>query len=778
MARTSDRLAIGASPSRGHAPTLTIFKPDLAAGDAVALHAATLGRIGTDEPAVIAILGRQRTPAARLALDKAFTAKFGQSIEAMITGEMSLTYKVRALSLLKTGAEPTNVSSWSYRFEGMLDAVDSLGTVFHDHPVIASLATGVTLIAAHKYPAATAILNYGLLATSATRIVSNELQAATATAPEERNRHLQQSGRAVADLSMSLPGSGKSGVDLVRGGVKAAKTTWQGTAEGSALLHAFKSVKSGAKFRLPVKPSLSVKATAVATLGRSEDMGTMARRMLASYSHDVSPSEMVQQVNKIGAALGPAKQKALLTLLQDPVFVRQSNGERLARVLTTLCPAHTKLGQIAATTPGLPPEVAKALGKLQDGLEPMSESMLQERIVSAGLDGRYAVGKVLGVASMGQVNAATDLKSGVEVAVKFLKPGITTDAIKSEFQLMREMMQPALETMKPTEANELRLQLNAFEKGVLEEMDMTGEARNMTRFALQYAEHPEFEGIKLVEVGADKKAIVMSKAAGSSFKKLEAKSEMGVKAGGAYLRGIADQVFRQGLYHADPHPGNVFWNPEINKAVFLDMGAVAEVSAAQRLNLQKTILYVLAKDPQRLAKLMVANADQIEGSAPAAQAKLAAVLKTYLKQPDFNMAKIDDHLKMLDKLAKQSGVHPQEQGFWLQKSMVTAYGVFKNISGDPNVLKECLPAIMAGLKQSFKENPALLRQSMLDIAGLLGTRLPTLLASLQELKVIRPELFAIYPGHFLAAINAITQAELAGEKTLGVNQPHPPMAQP
>ena len=135
----------------------------------------------------------------------------------------------------------------------MLDAVDALGTVFQDHPVIASLATGVTLVAAHKYPAATAVLNYGLLATSATRVVSNEIHAARDTSPAERNRHLQQSGRAVADLTMSLPGSGSSGLKLVRGGAQAARTTWRDAGEASVFLKAFRSVKAGAAYRLPVK---------------------------------------------------------------------------------------------------------------------------------------------------------------------------------------------------------------------------------------------------------------------------------------------------------------------------------------------------------------------------------------------------------------------------------------------------------------------------------------------------------------------------------------------
>jgi ubiquinone biosynthesis protein len=741
--------------------------PSGLAADVQALHAATLGRTGTNEQAVLAVLTKHSAPAARQALQQAFQAKYGQTLEAVLNAEMSLTYKTRAISLLKTGQEPTTINPWAYRAEGALDAVDALGTVFQDHPVVASLATGVTLVAAHKYPAAAAALNYTLLATSTARVVSNEVHAARAKTPAERNRYLQQSGRASADLAMSLPGAGPSGLKLVRGGVQTARTSFQAT-KGTLLARAFRAAKAGAAYRLPVTvvAPLNPKQTAAGTLGKAGDMSDMARNMLAQYGNDMTPAELIEQVNKVATKLGPAKQKAMLALIQDPAFLKQSNGERLARVLTTLGPAHTKLGQVAATKPGLPPKVAEALSRLQDGLEPMSEAMLQERLASAGLAGKYELGKVLGVASMGQVNMARNLRTGEEVCIKFLKPGITHESIQQEFQLMQEVMQPALKRMPARDAADLVTQLKAFETGILEEMDMANEAANMQRFASFYGDHPDFQGIKMIELGADKKALVMSKAPGLSFRKLDPQSAEAKQAASAYLRGIADQVFRNGYYHADPHPGNVFWDPQAAKVTFLDMGAVAEVSPAQRLSLQKTILYVLAKDADHLAKQMVSEAASIDGAAPKAQAKLAAALRTYLDQPGFRMAKIDDHLKAIDAIAKQNGVRPPDQGFWLTKSMITAYGVFKHASGDPDVLRECLPAVMAGLLQSFKQNPAALRTSLADVAAVLGTRLPTLLKSLQELKVLKPELFVMYPGNFLAAINTITQTELAAEKTI------------
>lgn len=744
--------------------------------DVKALYAATIGRLGTDEQTVLAILAKPKTPAARQALQTAFQSAYGQSLESVLNAELSLTYKARALSLLKTGQEPTNLNPWSYRAEGALDAVDQLGTVFQEHPVVASLATGVTLIAAHKYPAGAAMLNYGLLGTSAARVVTNEILAARAATPAERNRYLQRSGRASADVMMSLPGAGPSGVKLVKGGVQAARTSFR-AGEGVLLARAFRAARAGAAYRLPVPvvAPLSPKETAAGTLGKTGDMGDMARNLLAQYGSDVTPQELLQQVNKIATTLGPDKQKALLAVVQDPAFFRQSNGERVARILTILGPAHTKLGQVAATNPGLPPEVAKALARLQDGLEPMSEAVVRQRLIDSGLADTYDLGQVVGVASMGQVNLATNKLTGEEVVIKFLKPGITTESIQQEFKLMQDVLAPALKRMKPNDAAEVQSQLKAFESGILEEMDMAHEAENMARFANLYGDHPDFQGIRMIELGADKKALVMSKAPGLSFRKLEPQSPEALKAGSAYLRGVADQVFRYGFYHADPHPGNVFWDTQAAKVTFLDMGAVAEVSPAQRLSLQKTILYVLAKDADHLAKQFVAEAATVDGSAVEAQGRLAKAIRSYLDAPGFSMAKIDDHLKALDALAKQNGVRPPDQGFWLTKSMITAYGVFKHASGDPNVLRECLPAVMAGLWQSFQANPAALRSSMLDVATVLGTRLPTLLQSLQELRVLKPELFVMYPGNFLAGITALTQSELAGERALQVTGGTPPV---
>lgn len=740
--------------------------------DVEALYAATKGRSGSDEGAVLAILAKNKSPEARQALQAAFQSKYGMSVESVLDGELSLTYHKRAISLLKTGAEPTGISSWAYRAEGALDTVDALGTVFQEHPVIATLATGGALLAAHKLPAAAALVNYGLLGTAAVRVGVHEIKGALTKDETARHAHQQSSGQAAAEVLMSLPGSGPSGIKLVKGGAQAASKTWQAKSGSSLLVRAYQSAKAGAAFKGPraIVRYNAAKESALAAMVASHDT-SLFRRVMVTYTQGMSQNEAIATLSRLGPTAGPERQAKLMALFADPAFLKLNDGERMAKVLTILGPAHTKMGQVAASSPGTPKNIAKALGKLQENMEPMSEVMLQQRMKAAGLDSKYKLGKVLGVASMGQVNVATEVKTGKTVVVKFLKPGIDEASLRNEFKLMREIIEPTLKDASPVEATRMRDQLAAFEKGVLEEMDMAHEAANMKLFAKTYADHPDFKGIKFIELGKDGKALVMEMAEGVGFRKLKPGSQAAQDASGAYIRGIADQVFKDGLFHADPHPGNVKFDPISGKAVFMDMGAVAKVSAAEQLDLQKTVVYLLAKDPKRIAEMVVAKAEKVVGPTEKAKAAYIKELQAYFDHPGFRTSALNNHLKAIDVLAQKNGIFSKAQSFWLNKSMLTAYGVFQNLSGDANVLRDMLPSVLQGLGDTFRKNPGALKATVIDMAKLLGTRAPTLLASLQEMRVLQPRLYMRYPADFVSALGALAQAEIAADGI--ANRPKP-----
>jgi ubiquinone biosynthesis protein len=732
--------------------------------DVEALYAATKGRVGTDEHAVLAILARQKTPEARQALQATFQSKYGLSVEAVLKSELSLTYLKRATSLLQTGKEPTGISSWAYRAEGALDTVDALGTVFQEHPIIATLATGGALVAAHKFPAGAAIVNYALLGTAAVRVGVHEIKGALAKDETARHSHQQQSGQAMAEVVMSLPGSGRSGVALIKGGSKAATKTWQAKSGTSLLVRAYQSAKAGAAFKGPraIVRYNAAQESALANMVASNDT-SLFRRVMLTYTQKMSQEEAITTLARLGPTAGPERQAKLMALFADPAFLQLNDGERMAKVLTILGPAHTKMGQVMATSPGTPKTIAKALGKLQEGMEPMSEALLHQRMQSAGLADTYKLGEVLGVASMGQVNAATEIKTGKTVVIKFLKPGIDEASLKSEFKLMRELIEPTLKDASPVEATRMRDQLTSFEKGVLDEMDMAKEADNMKLFAKTYADHPDFKGIQFIELGKDGKALVMNMAEGTGFRKLKPGSQTAQDAAAAYIRGMADQVFKDGLFHADPHPGNVKYDPIAGKVTFLDMGAIAKVSVAEQLDLQKTVIYLLAKDPKRIAEMVVAKADKVVGPADKAKAAFIKDLQAYFDHPGFRVSALNDHLKAIDVLAQKQGIFPQSQGFWLNKSMLTAYGVFQNLSGDANVMRDMLPSVLQGLADTFRKNPASLKATVIDMARLIGTRAPTLLASLEEMKVLQPRLYSRYPADFIAALQALARSEIAAD---------------
>ncbi|OFW45456.1 MAG: hypothetical protein A3J29_00675 [Acidobacteria bacterium RIFCSPLOWO2_12_FULL_67_14b] len=310
-----------------------------------------------------------------------------------------------------------------------------------------------------------------------------------------------------------------------------------------------------------------------------------------------------------------------------------SRPQRLRLACESLGPTFIKFGQALSTRADLmPPEVVEELALLQDSLPTLGPG-----VAEAAIEEAFArpVGELfaefnpvpLATASIAQVHTAT-LHSGDIVAVKVRRPGIHA-LIEADIAILADLARLAERYLPDGKLFSLPELVDEFARTIRREQDLAREGRIIERVASQFAGDPtvrypaihwpltraavltmEFlDGVKVSEVGTD--------AAPGLDPKVVAR-----RGADAVLR----QILVHGLFHADPHPGNILVMPD-NVVAFIDFGIVGRVNLQMRIRLANTILAIGRHDAERLADIAVALATPLQ---PVQMAELARDIEEML----------------------------------------------------------------------------------------------------------------------------------------------------
>jgi ubiquinone biosynthesis protein len=283
-----------------------------------------------------------------------------------------------------------------------------------------------------------------------------------------------------------------------------------------------------------------------------------------------------------------------------------SQNERIRLALTELGTTFIKLGQVLSTRPDLVgPELAKELTELQSN-NPADSPEVVRRIIQDELqrpvEDAFAEfdEKPLASASIAQVHLAT-LHSGASVVVKVQHQGIE-DRVRNDLEILTllaglaEQVAPATRQYQPKETAE------EFSRTLLYELDFTREAGNLRRFTDNFSENKHICIPAAHEEQSSQRVLAMDFLKGISLTRkdalLQANHDLKLLAKqGAQM--FVDMIFRDGFYHADPHPGNllVLENGSIG---LLDCGMVGQLDDDLREQVEDMVLAVLDKDAKRL----------------------------------------------------------------------------------------------------------------------------------------------------------------------------------
>jgi ubiquinone biosynthesis protein len=415
-------------------------------------------------------------------------------------------------------------------------------------------------------------------------------------------------------------------------------------------------------------------------------------------------------------------------------------GVRLARALEHLGPAAIKLGQMMATRPDVVgTELAQALEHLQDRLPPFPEAEARREVARAfgkPVERSFcAFGAPIAAASIAQVHRAeTTDNPPVRVAVKILRPGIReqfgrdlaalawlariAESVSAEARRLR--VTAIVRTLGASVALELDLRMEAAAAGELYER-----TRNEAEFRVPHIDWSRTAQSVLTSEWIDGISVRDPAALAAAGRDPRAVAVL-------IMRSFLTQALRDGFFHADMHPGNLFIDPD-GRLAAVDFGIMGRLDAGMRRFMAGTLAGFLARDYRRVADLHYEFAF-VPPSHPRetfAQALRAVGEPIFGKSArDVSIARL---LAQLFETTRRFDMQAQPQLILLQKTMVVVEGVCRGLDPDFDIWEAARPVAEKWVHEQMGPEAVLGRAAeSLGALGRLAHDLPQLVKNAEE----------------------------------------------
>jgi ubiquinone biosynthesis protein len=381
--------------------------------------------------------------------------------------------------------------------------------------------------------------------------------------------------------------------------------------------------------------------------------------------------------------------------------LRAPRGERLRLALESLGPIFVKFGQVLSTRRDLlPADLADQLARLQDRVPPFPSEQavaMIEKSFGRRIDQIFASfeREPVASASIAQVHFAT-LPGGREVAVKVLRPGMLK-VIEKDLALMHmmagwvERLSADGKRLKPREV------VAEFDTYLHDELDMLREASNAAQL------RRNMQGMNLVLIPemiwdfCTPEVLVMQRMKGVPINQVQRLREAGVDIKKLARDGVTiffTQVFRDGFFHADMHPGNiqVSLEPEtFGRYISLDFGIVGTLTEVDKEYLAQNFTAFFRRDYKRVAELHLES-----GWVPpntridALEAAIRSVCEPYFDRPlkEISLGMV---LMRLFQTSRRFHVEIQPQLVLLQKTLLNIEGLGRDLDPDLDLWSTAKP---------------------------------------------------------------------------------------
>jgi ubiquinone biosynthesis protein len=289
---------------------------------------------------------------------------------------------------------------------------------------------------------------------------------------------------------------------------------------------------------------------------------------------------------------------------------RSSNPENLRRALEELGPTFVKLGQLLSTRSDiLPPDYLTELAKLQDRAPAVPGAVIERLIVEELGDqpdkvfARFQL-TPLASASIGQAHLAT-LHDGTEVVVKVQRPDIATN-IAIDLEILHTLAARASRQWKLAADYNLTGITDEFARTLREELDYTHEGRNAEIFGTNFAGDDTIHIPRVYWNTSTTRVLTLERLSGIKVDDVAGLDAAGIDRPAIMthaVNAVSQMVFVDGVFHADPHPGNLFIEPD-GRIGLIDFGMVGQIDEALRARLADLFLALSRHDADRMASAL------------------------------------------------------------------------------------------------------------------------------------------------------------------------------
>ena len=385
--------------------------------------------------------------------------------------------------------------------------------------------------------------------------------------------------------------------------------------------------------------------------------------------------------------------------------LRAPRAARLRQALETLGPIFVKFGQVLSTRRDLlPPDIADELAKLQDQVPPFPGELAVaqiEREFGRPLAEVYPSFDLQPVASasVAQVHFAT-LPTGQEVAVKILRPRILPVVVRDlalldNAALLIERVFADGPRLKPRQVVE------EFGKHLYDELDLMREAANCSQLRRNFAGSPLLAVPEVYWDWCTPSVMTMQRMHGTPISQVDRLREIGVDIPRLARAGVEiffTQVFRDGFFHADMHPGNIFVMPS-GQYVALDFGIMGTLTDVDKNYLAQNFLAFFQRDYKR-----VAQAHLEAGWVPAGtrvdefEAAIRSVCEPVFDRPISEIS-FGRFLLRLFQASRRFNVEIQPQLVMLQKTLLNIEGLGRQLYPQLDLWETAKPFLERWMKE-------------------------------------------------------------------------------
>jgi len=432
-------------------------------------------------------------------------------------------------------------------------------------------------------------------------------------------------------------------------------------------------------------------------------------------------------VRRLGLSSALEKAGKALHWKDAEQYARMEPPQRVCKALEDLGPTFVKLGQLLSTRADLfSQEWIDEFEKLQDHVPPVSFEKLRIQLEDdLGKPPEeifpYLEIQPLAAASIAQAHRA-QLEDGTDVILKIRRPGIR-QIIESDLRLLARFADMAETEIEGIQRFKPKKLVHQFAQSLRRELDLAGECRNAERISTNLDHDPNIVVPKVYWSWVSERLNVQEYIDGISGRDLKAVDEASLDRKLLAKRGadaVLKMVLEDGFFHADPHPGNVFYLAD-DRIAFIDFGMVGRLSEERRYQFVDLIYGLVERKTQLAVDVLLDWTSNTQIDIEVLSNDVDAFIDQYHGVP-LKQLSLTGILTDLMALLREHELSLPSDLILLVKALITLEGMGRQLDPDFDMVSEVRPFLRRTMLTRYSPDALAKRgwQSLTSMLNLIG----------------------------------------------------------